>query len=121
MPASPTEVIAHPVLGDAAQRMIQRLNAYPAPALEGFEAHADADAVPQRGQPGVVDLQDNARLDDSLVLLTQGFRQSEDEVFFLRIILVGAIDFQAGGSRAGQEQVASGTRGCLELIDLALQ
>jgi hypothetical protein len=83
VPASPTEVIADPILGDVAQCIVQRLNAHLAPAFESLKADADSDAVPEGGQPRVVDLQDNARLDDGVVLLAQRLSQSEDEVFIL--------------------------------------
>src|ERR1019366_7228984 len=83
VPTSPAEVIANPVLGDSTQSMVQGLHAHLTPAPEGFETHVDSDAVPKRGEPGVVDLQDDSRLYDGTVLFAQGLSQSEDKVFVL--------------------------------------
>ena len=91
--------------------MIERLDPHLAAGAEGGEPHVDADTVPQRRQPGVVDLQDQPRGDDRLVFDAHRLGKRIDIVLVGLVVAIGPIDFKAGRRRRCQKDVVgSGCR-----------
>ncbi len=70
--------------------------------LIGLEPHLDADPIPQRRQPRVVDLQLKSSRDDRLVLGLQRVGQREHELFLCPVVLVRPADLDA--CRRGRRQ-----------------
>ena len=120
MPASPAEVVAHTVLGHIAQRVVERLDAQRAPLAEGLEAHRDADAVPERHQPRVIDLQHDLRSGDRFILDAHRFGDAVDEFLLAAVILVAPVDLEARRRRRRQEGILR-RHMRLQLGDLALE
>ena len=77
VPAAPADVIARALLGDAAQRVVERVDAKLRPVAVLRLAHRRHHALVHVGQERVVDLHDEAGIDDGLVFLVQGFGEGE--------------------------------------------
>src|ERR1700676_978047 len=111
MPAAPAQVIAHAFLRNVPQRVIERRDPHRAAGAKGIKPHADADAIPQRRQPGVVDLQDQAGRDNRLVFDAHRLGDGEHILLVIFVVAIAAIDFEAGRGGRGQEYVlGSGDR-----------
>ena len=110
VPAAPAEVIADLLLGHVLQRVIQRLDALHAVLLVRGEAHLHADAVPERREPRVVDLHEQAGLRDRLVFHAQRVGERVEELFLARIVLVRAADLDARGRGRRDERVRGRVR-----------
>ena len=87
-------------------------------ARNAASPNADADAVPQRRQPSIVDLQDEARRNDRLVF---GAHRLGERVHVLLVALVEAIvpvDFEACRRRRGEKNIvrAGGRDGDIDLL-----
>ena len=119
VPAAPAEVITHAVLGHVAQRMVQRFHPGEAAGPERVESHDDADAIPERGRPRVVDLQQEPGIHDRFVLDPQRLRQSPDELLRRLVVLVAAIRLEARGRGAGEKALRRIARHRLQRADLA--
>ena len=123
VPAAPAQVIANLLLGNVRQRVIQRLDAHHAVARVGLEAHLNADAIPQRREPRIVDLDLESRRGNRLVLDLQRVRERDDEVFLRLVVLVPAPDLDAGRRGRGEKGVCwrVPVERVTQGIDLALQ
>ena len=119
-PGAPAEVVAHAVLGDAAQGVV-----------EGFEVHlrplavvlaAVRDRVVEVGQDGVVGLHDQAGVDDDFVLLVQGVGDREEKLLVALVVLVAVVDGDAAGRDDRQECLLDidVLERRLEVVDVAL-
>ncbi len=122
-PGSPAEVIAHAVGRNALQRIVQRLDPGRAVAPVGLQAHAVPDPVPQRREPGVVDLEQQSRVDNHLVFDADGVGERVDELFLGLVIVVPPPLQQAQGRGGGQERIAARRipEGADQEVDLALK
>ena len=114
-------MITNAVLRQAAQGMIERLDPHLAVFAKRGQAHAHADAVPQRRQPGVVDLQDEPGRDDRLIFAAHRLGEGEDEVVLAPVIFVAAVGLQACRRRGGDEGFRVGSDDAPENVDLALE
>src|SRR6478735_6638417 len=119
VPAAPAQMIADAVLRQAAERMIERLDPYLAVFAKGGETHVDADAIPQRRQPGVIDLQDETGGDDCLIFAAHRFGEGKDEFFLAWVILIATVGLQACRRRGGDEGFRVPPDHAAENIDLA--
>ena len=63
-PASPADVVAHAILGDALERVVERFDEFGEPAPILLEGRRRNHAVIGRGRARIVDLQDEAGVDD---------------------------------------------------------
>ena len=79
VPASPADVIARALLGDAAQRMVERVDAKLRPGAVLRLAHRRHHPLVHVGQEGVVDLHIKAGIDDRLVFLVQAVGEREQQ------------------------------------------
>ncbi len=120
VPASPAEMVAHAVFRDVAQSVVERLDAHLAVGAERLEPHSNADAIPQRGQPRIVDLQDQAGGDDGLVFDPHRLGEGEHILFVALVIAVVPIDLEAPRRRRREEHVL-GSGGRERDVDLALE
>ena len=102
---------AHAVLGDVPEGVVQRLHARPAPRAALGQAQARLED-PVRHQPRVVDLEQEARVDDGPVLLAHRLGDGE-EILLLGLVVgvpVPVLDVRGrdggdedlGGARAGK-------------------
>ena len=123
VPAAPAQVITNAIFGDPNEGVIQRFDAHHAVPLVRVETHRDADAVPQRRQPRIVDLQLKAGGRDHLVFGLERVGEREHELVLRAVVLVRSTDFDAG--RRGGRQKRVGDRKSIERVaqrvDLALK
>ena len=121
MPAAPAQVETDPVPRQSPQRVIERLHAdhreLPVRARRGRRV----DHVPVLGDGGIVELEDESRVDDGLVLLPHGVGAGVDELLLGLVVLVadpGGAARRDGGHEAlldpGRRQRA------LEALDVRL-
>jgi hypothetical protein len=116
----PAQVIAHAVFRNIAQRVVERLDAHGAAGAESLKPHADANTVPQGGQPGVVDLKNEAGGDDRLVFDAHGFGDGEHIVLITLVETIAPVDFEAR-RRGGGEEYVLGSGGRDRQLDLLLE
>ncbi len=108
-----------PVLGDAAQRVVERLDVLPRPAA-ALGLVAAAVVGEDLDQPRVVHLQQEARLDDGQVLLAHGLGHRGQVVLLGGVVVVAAEAAGAGGGEEGLDRARSlGQRGA-EVGDVGL-
>src|SRR5271169_487157 len=120
VPAAPAQMIAHAIFRDVAQRMIERLDPHLAPPAERIEPHGHADAIPQRRQPGIVDLQDKAGTGDRLVFDPHRLGDGEDILFVILVVAIAAVDFEARRRGRCQKDIVGPGSGDGD-VDLLLQ
>ncbi len=85
-PASPAQVVAHPLFRDAAKGVVQRLDVELDPfAIVAAAVHHD---VVQVGQDGVVHLYQESGVDDDLIFLVLGVSQREQELLLGLVVVV---------------------------------
>ena len=119
VPAAPAQVVAHLLLRDAFERVVQRFDADLAALAERLQPHLHADAVPKRRQPGVVHLEDDASVGDGSVLYGERFGEGVEVLLFRGVVVVAAVDLQARGGRRGEEYVLGLTRCVFQNGDLS--
>ena len=105
MPAAPTEVVPDLFLGDVAQGVVQRLTAHLAELAVAVDPHRDADPIPQRAHPGVVDLHLEPGVGDRLVLLAHRLGDGVDVLLVGRVDALLATGLDAERRRRGEERV----------------
>ena len=88
VPASPADVIARALLGNAAQRMVERVDAKLRPVAVLRLAHRRHHPLVHVGQEGVVDLHIEAGIDDRLVFLVQAVGEREQQRLLVGVVLV---------------------------------
>ena len=119
VPASPAEVKADAVLGQAADGVVERLDAdhrEPPVVLDGgLRIHH----VPVLGDGRIVELEDEPRVDDGPVLLAHGVGAGEEEFLVRPVVAVGDAGGAAGGD-GGHEALldAGGGEGRLQVLDV---
>ena len=123
MPAAPAQVVPDLLLGDVAQRVVQRFAAHLAELAVPVEPHLEPDPVPQRAEPGIVDLHLEPGRGDRLVLDLHRLGDRVDVLLVGLVELVRAAGFDAERRRRGQERVGRGpvAEGGLQHRDLALE
>ncbi len=123
VPAAPAQVVSNPLRRDVAQSVIEGFHAQRTVALVRLQSHLDADSIPERREPCVVDLEEESRLRDRFVLDAHGVRERKHELFLRRVILVLTPGLEARGSRRREEGIAGrgAADGRLQAADLALQ
>src|SRR5262249_41150576 len=82
LPAAPAEVVAHSVLGDAGEGVIERVDVPGLHAPVVLERRLRNHHVPRFAEPGIVDLKDEPGIDDRSVLGAKGLGDRE-HVFFI--------------------------------------
>ena len=102
VPAAVAEVVADAVLGDAAQGVVERLDAQLGPLAIGLRALRH-EVVVGVGEHGVVDLEDEAGLRDGEVLVAQGVGEGVDVLLFRLVVVVDAVEGGAGRRDDRQE------------------
>ena len=116
VPASEAHVIADALLRDARERVVERLDAQRRPAPVVVDRAADCeDRVVLVQEHRVVDLEQEAGVDDRPVLLVQRIRDREDELLFGRVVLV-AQPVDARGRDDWQESVGD-VDGCERALE----
>src|SRR5262245_8966680 len=120
VPAAPAQVVAHALLGDVAQRMVKRFYSEKTVSSECVKAHLDADAIPERREPRIVDLQRHARGGNRLVLDAHRLGNGVYEFLVRAVVLVAPVDLEAPGRRRGQEGLL-GPGEFEQRLDFALQ
>ena len=98
VPAPPAHVIADAILGDAVQRVVERLDAQTRVGAIFLERHRRVHRVPVLGHARIVDLQDEAGVGDRAVLDAQRVGDGEQELFLRPVV---AVLIAAEGSRRG--------------------
>src|SRR5208282_4925265 len=88
VPAAPADVIADPILGQTAQRLIERFDPHGRELLVLVDARLGIGHVPGVRQARVVELQYEARLDDGLVLFAHCLAESMEELLVRLVIPV---------------------------------
>ena len=123
VPAAEADVVADALLRDALERMVERLDPQlrPAPVVLDRAAERE-DRVVLVQQHRVVDLEQEAGVDDAPVLLVQRVGDGEDELLLARVVLV-AQPVDAGRSDDGEEGVGDvdARERALEAGDVALE
>jgi hypothetical protein len=89
VPAAPADVVADAILGDPAQRVVEGAHAQLRPGAVVLVALTLREhRVALVHEHGVVDLEQEPRVRDRLVLLVQGVREPVDECLLVRVVLV---------------------------------
>ena len=88
---------------------------------KGRKTHVYADAVPERRQPGIIDLQDEPGSDNRLVFVAHRFGERKDEFLLASVVLIPAVRLQARWRRAGDEGFSVGPDNVAESLDLPLE
>ncbi len=88
VPTSPAEVKPDLLLGQVAQCVIQRLHPNPGEVAVVLDRGFRIDLVPVLGNGRIVDLHDQAGIDDDLVLLTHRIGTGVDELLFGGVVRV---------------------------------
>ena len=88
VPAAPAEMEADAILRQAAQRMVQRLDLGHGELAILLGGRLGIDLVEVLGDRRIVDLQDQAGVDDRLVLLAHGVGAGEDELVVALVVVV---------------------------------
>ena len=123
VPAPEADVVADPVLRDPRERVVERVDPELRPAAVVLDRPAERqDGVVLVQQHGVVDLEQEARVDDPLVLLVQRVGDRVDELLLGRVVLV-AQPVDARRRDDGQEDVGGvhAVDGRLESRDVLLE
>jgi hypothetical protein len=123
VPAAPADVVADPLLGQAAQRVVERVDAELGPAavvVVGLPARQHR--VPLVHEDGVVDLEQEPGVDDRLVLLVQRVGEAVDERLLGLVVLVGQpVRAGRGHHRKEPLDVRMGLERRLEVGDVAIE
>ena len=99
VPAAPADVIAHAVLGDALQRMVQHFDAHQRIALVLLDARLRIEHVPGARKARVVELQDEAGVDDGPILYAIALAMASKNLLGALVVtvLVAAEHLDAAG------------------------
>src|ERR1700686_5244551 len=88
MPTTPAKMMAYPIFGNPSERVGERIDAdLQMPAVLG-NGRLRLDHIPGRCNTRIVDLQDESGVNDCAIFVAQGFRQCEDVLLFIAIMLV---------------------------------
>ena len=123
VPAAEADVIADPLLGDAPERVVEGLDPQlrPAPVV-GDRAAEREDRVVLVHEHRVVDLEQEARLDDAPVLLVERVGDREDELLLARVVLVAQpVDARRSHDREECVGHLDASERALEAGDVALE
>ena len=88
MPAAPTQVIAHALLGNAGERVVDGIDAPPGELAIGRDRGFGLQHVPPVGQARVIDLQDETGRHHRPVFLAQCVGQGEQEFVLGLVVFV---------------------------------
>jgi hypothetical protein len=102
------KVVSDLLLGDVAQRVVQRLAPHLAVLAIPVQPHRDADAIPQRAEPGVVDLHLEAGCGDRFVLHAHRLGDGVDVLLVGRVDAFHAARFDAERRRRREERIEAG-------------
>ena len=122
-PTAPAHVVAHPVGGDAAQRVVEHLHMHAHPFAEILQGPRGHHPVIGDGGTGVIELQDQARIDDGLVFDPHRLGNRLQAFLVARVVLVFAVGNHAGG-RCNRKKAfleAGLLERRLEIFDIPLQ
>ena len=120
VPAAETDVIADAIFRNAAQCVIERRD----PKLRPFTITPRAllhEGIVHVGENGVVDLKNEARIDDGEVLLPQRIRDRENVISFIRGVCIGRVVADACRRDSGEEGFfrVRGLEGHLQVRNIA--
>ena len=108
--------------GKPPQRVIKRFHAHLLEFLELLERRLGIDHVPVVGKAWIVDLQDDAGIDDGLVFVAHGVGRGEQKLFFGLVIEVDAAGEAARADRTHEALFGAG-RGqrLFQIVDIGLE
>ena len=95
-------------VGQAADRVVERLDPHPGEAPVVLDARLRDDLVPVLGDRRVVELQDQARLDDRRVLLAHRVGAGPEHLLVVGVVLVA--EARAAGRRDRVEEAVGDAR-----------
>ncbi len=115
-------MIAHPVLADAAQGVVERLHPDPGVAAVLLQRRLRNEGRPGVRQARIVDLEDQPRIDDGQVFGPHHLREREHEVLVGGVVFVEdeMVDPSRRDGREERVRLAA-CQGRLEAFDLGLQ
>ncbi len=120
VPAAPADVIARALFRDAAQRVVERIDAQLRPAPILGVGHRRHHALVHIGQEGVVDLDVKPGVDDRFVFLMQRVGERGQKIFFILVMLVLGAG-QRAGRRDDRQECLQRRMLCLCLGDAGLE
>jgi hypothetical protein len=88
VPAVPAQVVAHLLLGNADESVVDGIDAQPGESAIGLDRWFRLQHVPPVGQAGVVDLQYEPRHHHRPIFLAQCIGQSEQELFLGLVVFI---------------------------------
>ena len=122
-PASPANMIAHPVLGNSFERVVEHFDVPGHPAVIVVKARRGNHAVVGHRGARVIHLQQKARVHDRLVLGSQRFGERYDQIFIGFVVFVSSIRNGARGCGDRQKRFfhAHVLERRLEVRDVAIE
>jgi len=119
VPAAPAEMKTDSVLGQAAQRVVERLDPDHREFLVGRDARLGVHHVPIVGDCRIVELQDKAGIKDRLVFLAQRLGPGVEELLVAPVIGVRDAVGAPGSNRGHEPFLDPGVgEACLEIGDV---
>ena len=105
VPAAPAGVVAHAVLRNAFERPVRRLDTHVLLAPVLLVAGVRVNHALAVAQAGVVDLEDEARINDGLEVVLDDLGQREAVLFFRLVVLIPDEVVEPAGAENGVEVV----------------
>ena len=120
MPAAPAYMVADAISRNVRQRVVGRLNPYFTKSLKFFQIDVGQQLVPTRGNPWIVQLDQEAGVGNRPILLLERVRDGVKVGFLTRVVLVLAVRLHRNRRRHRHERFchAYARERCLEIGDI---